>query len=208
MGYGLKYEGVGTTIHEPVILLKPHVIALGDFSRVDGFCKLEGGEGITLGKWVHCASYAHLNIGGGRLVAGDGVSFASGCRVISGGNTPDGLTMSAAAPIYRQVIERKTTRFEDNSCVLTGAVILGGVTLHEGAVAAAGSVVTHDIPAWEIWAGNPARKIAERKRPQIAVPPAQVVNGPFVKPMTQAEYGAALLAGMDEFEAVHRADHL
>lgn len=194
----LKYQGVGVEVFEPSVLLRQHVIELGDFTRVDSFTKLEGGEGLVLGKWCHVASYAHLNVGGGRLIAGDGVSFASGCKVLSGGNTPDGITMSAAAPIYRQVVERKTTTLEDNACVLTGAIILGGVTLHEGAVAAAGSVVTHDIPAFEVWAGVPARKIAERKRPTVALPPAQVVVS--AAPSRQ-EVTTALLAGMDEMEA-------
>lgn len=38
-------------------------------------------------------------------------------------------------------------------------IILKGVTIGEGAVIAAGSVVTKDVPANEIWGGNPARFI-------------------------------------------------
>jgi maltose O-acetyltransferase len=39
------------------------------------------------------------------------------------------------------------------------ATILGGVTIGEGAVIGAGSVVTRSVPAHEFWAGNPARYI-------------------------------------------------
>ena len=39
------------------------------------------------------------------------------------------------------------------------AVILGGVTIGVGAAVGAGSVVTKDVPAGELWAGNPARPI-------------------------------------------------
>ena len=38
-------------------------------------------------------------------------------------------------------------------------IILKGVTIGEGAVVGAGSVVTKDVPAWTIVAGNPARVI-------------------------------------------------
>jgi acetyltransferase-like isoleucine patch superfamily enzyme len=41
------------------------------------------------------------------------------------------------------------------------SIILKGVTIGEGAVVGAGSVVTKDIPAWAIVAGNPARVIRE-----------------------------------------------
>ena len=40
-----------------------------------------------------------------------------------------------------------------------GSIILKGVTIGERAVVGAGTVVTKDIPAGEIWAGNPARFI-------------------------------------------------
>lgn len=42
------------------------------------------------------------------------------------------------------------------------ATILGGITLGDGCIIGAGSVVTHDVPPCEIWAGNPARKIRDR----------------------------------------------
>ncbi|MGK6343900.1 DapH/DapD/GlmU-related protein [Chryseobacterium sp. DT-3] len=38
------------------------------------------------------------------------------------------------------------------------ATILPGITIHENAVIGAGSVVTKDVPAGEIWFGNPAKK--------------------------------------------------
>lgn len=40
--------------------------------------------------------------------------------------------------------------------------IMGGVTIHDGAIIAAGSVVTKDVEPYSIYAGNPARKIKDR----------------------------------------------
>lgn len=46
----------------------------------------------------------------------------------------------------------------------TGAIILPGVTIGTGAVVGAGSIVTSgtEIKPYEVWAGNPAKKIKDR----------------------------------------------
>jgi acetyltransferase-like isoleucine patch superfamily enzyme len=44
------------------------------------------------------------------------------------------------------------------------AIILPGVSIGQGAVVGAGSVVTKDVPPFTIVAGNPARKIGERSQ--------------------------------------------
>lgn len=42
------------------------------------------------------------------------------------------------------------------------SIVVSGVTIHDGAVIGAGSVVTKDVGPYEIWAGNPARFIRKR----------------------------------------------
>ena len=44
----------------------------------------------------------------------------------------------------------------------TNTIVCADVTIGEGAVVGAGSIVTKDIPPYEIWAGNPARFIKKR----------------------------------------------
>lgn len=47
----------------------------------------------------------------------------------------------------------------DNVFIGTRCIINKGVNIGEGAIIAAGSVVVMDIPAWEVWGGNPAKFI-------------------------------------------------
>jgi acetyltransferase-like isoleucine patch superfamily enzyme len=51
---------------------------------------------------------------------------------------------------------------EDDVSIGAGAIILKGIKIGEGAVVAAGAVVTKSIPPYTIWGGNPARKIGTR----------------------------------------------
>ena len=44
----------------------------------------------------------------------------------------------------------------------TGAIILQGVSIGDGAVVADGAVVTKDVPPYEVWGGVPARFIRKR----------------------------------------------
>lgn len=51
----------------------------------------------------------------------------------------------------------------DGVWIGTKVTILGGVTVWKWAVLAAWSVVTKNVPDFEVWGGNPAKKISVRK---------------------------------------------
>lgn len=55
-------------------------------------------------------------------------------------------------------------RIESKSWLGAKVIVLKGVTIGEGAVVAAGSVVTKNVPAWTLVAGNPARTIRDLER--------------------------------------------
>lgn len=52
---------------------------------------------------------------------------------------------------------------EDDVFIGVNAIICNSVTIGKGAIIGAGSVITKDIPPYQVWAGNPARFIKERK---------------------------------------------
>lgn len=66
-------------------------------------------------------------------------------------------------PIAEQGCSGAPVVIDNDVWIGTQVVILPGVTVHHGAVIAAGAVVTKDVPAFEIWGGVPAAKIGERK---------------------------------------------
>ena len=52
---------------------------------------------------------------------------------------------------------------EEDAFIGVGAIIIGVSRIGKGAVVGAGSVLTKNVPDYEVWAGNPAKKIGERK---------------------------------------------
>ena len=57
------------------------------------------------------------------------------------------------------VVKSESIRIDDKVWVGLGSIVLKGVTLGEGCIVGAGSVVTADVPPWVVVAGNPARVI-------------------------------------------------
>jgi len=71
---------------------------------------------------------------------------------------------------------------KDGAWVGAGAFVGPGVTLHEGAIAAAGSVVVKDIPAMTIAGGNPAKPIKQRVIKPQAEPKAGLTSSATAQP--------------------------
>ena len=113
----------------------------------------------------------HLHIGRGRIVGDKALLDArNGIRI--GCN----VNLSSDVHIYTEQHDHRDPWFRCNSDGSFGVTIcdrawigpdttlLPGVTVGEGAVVAAGAVVTGDVAPYTIVAGIPARKIGERNR--------------------------------------------
>ena len=62
-------------------------------------------------------------------------------------------------PIKRKLISKGEIKIGQNVWICDKVTILGGVTIGDNVIIAAGSVVTHDIPSNCMAAGMPARVI-------------------------------------------------
>ena len=100
------------------------------------------------------------------LKIGSYCSIASGVRFLCGGDhNLNHLLTFPVSKRYRGVDEAITKGkiiVEDDVWLGTNALILSGVTIGQGSVVAAGSVVTKNVPAYAIVAGVPAKVIKYR----------------------------------------------
>lgn len=144
------------------IFLNERAIRIGAHSRIDGLVKIEGGQGVTIGKHCHVSSFSHLNVGGGELVFGDHSGCSSHVVICSGMPDLAFYHISAADEMHKQHPIRMKTVIGEYVVIFANATICPGVTIGNGAVIGAGAVVTRDVPPWEVWAGVPAHKIATR----------------------------------------------
>jgi maltose O-acetyltransferase len=62
-----------------------------------------------------------------------------------------------------EAVVHRAIRIEDDVWIGFNSAIMKGVTIGRGAVVGAGSVVTHDIEAYSIVVGNPARIVGQSK---------------------------------------------
>ncbi len=64
-------------------------------------------------------------------------------------------------------VQRAGIRIKDKAWISFNSIILKGITIGEGSIVAAGSVVTKDVPDWVVVAGNPA-KVVKHLREAVA----------------------------------------
>lgn len=140
-------------------------ISLGNNVRIDDFCVLSAGaDGITIGNHVHVAVYASL-IGAGKITLSDFCNISSRVSIYSSSDDYSGTTMTnPMVPAQYTGVMHAEVFVGRHVIVGSGSVILPGVTLEEGVAIGALSLITKDCGAFGIYAGNPARRINERKR--------------------------------------------
>jgi acetyltransferase-like isoleucine patch superfamily enzyme len=113
--------------------------------------KLSLGNSSYIGESTILGVYDPISIG-------DYVMVGPHCRIMSANHRFN----TRATPISLQGMQAKPVSIEDDVWLGINAVVLPGVTIHKGAIIAAGAVVTKDIPAYEIWGGVPAKFISMR----------------------------------------------
>ncbi|HEX8771752.1 MAG TPA: acyltransferase [Acidimicrobiales bacterium] len=162
--------GVGARIFDLAKIVHAENLSMGKHTTIDDFVFLNAGRSTRLGDYVHIACHASV-IGGGELEVGDYGVIATGARILTATDTcGGGARMSTHLPDdYRNVVDGKVCIRRD-AFVGANAVVMPGVTIGEGAVAGAGSVVTHDLDPWTIYAGVPARSRGPRQPPSRPVP--------------------------------------
>ena len=112
----------------------------------------------------HCNICANVLIEN-DVVIGDYVTVKCGVQIWDGIELEDYVMVGANVSFTNDMYPRShnkdwkmmRTRVCKGASIGAGSVILPGLTIGAGAMIGAGSVVTKDVPAGELWLGNPAR---------------------------------------------------
>lgn len=108
-----------------------------------------------------------------KLNIGNFVSIAPGVQFLMGVNHQ--LNTITTYPLYSRFIQydkidassKGEINIGDEVWLGTNALIMSGVSIGKGAIVAAGSIVTKDIPPYHIYGGNPAKLIKPRFADEI-----------------------------------------
>ena len=123
-----------------------------------------------------CNICAHTLVEQGAVI-GDRVTLKSGVYVWSGVILEDDVFCGPNATFTNDRYPRSRvrpqqylpTRVCNAASIGAGAVVLPGITIGAGALVGAGAVVTRDVPAGEVWGGNPACRLNSDSAKDVAV---------------------------------------
>jgi acetyltransferase-like isoleucine patch superfamily enzyme len=108
------------------------------------------GANVFIGRNTYLGAWKPISIGSDTLIG-------AYCYIISGNHrfaTPD-------LPVRTQGYQGAPITMGRNVWLGAHVIVLPGVTIGDNAVIGAASVVTTSVPAAEIWAGVPARRIRD-----------------------------------------------
>ena len=159
---GFKIVGENVLISRKASIYKPSEITVGSNVRIDDFCILSGR--INIGSFIHISAYSALYARFG-IVLEDFVTISGKTLIYSQTDDYSGEFMTnPTLPDHLTNVTGGEVNVKKFAIVAAGCVIFPGVTIHEGAVVGAMSLVNKDLEAWKIYAGIPAKLIKDRKK--------------------------------------------
>ncbi|MCC6873740.1 MAG: acyltransferase [Sandaracinaceae bacterium] len=151
--------GEGCVFEEGALVFHPENVHLGRDVYVGHYAILKAWHRAELrigdGTWIGQQCFLHS---AGGLTIGANVGVGPGVKVITSSHAEAGR----GTPILHAPLTFAAVVVEDDADLGVGAIILPGVRIGRGAQVGAGAVVTHDVPAYAVVAGNPARILRER----------------------------------------------
>ena len=135
------------------------------FARLDGFAFIYPGAYLDHSQNIHAGAALAINTGAfisarAPITFGSGVLVGPNVVIVSSNHRFD-LT---DRPISEQGHVLAPITIGDDCWIGANAVILAGVTVGQGTIVSAGSVVTRDTEPYSIVAGSPAKPIGRRER--------------------------------------------
>jgi acetyltransferase-like isoleucine patch superfamily enzyme len=151
--------GEGCVLEEGCLVFHPENVHLGANVYVGHQAILKGYYKNTLrigeGTWIGQQCFFHA---AGGIEIGANVGIGPGVRILTSTHREEGR----AEPILHAALDFAPVVIEADADLGVGAIVLPGVRIGRGAQIGAGAVVTRDVPAYAVAAGNPARVLRER----------------------------------------------
>lgn len=175
----IKKIGTDVRISELCVISRPELVEIGNHVAIDMWTYIS--TQLSMGDYIHIAPSVSI-IGGApaKLTMGNFTNIGSGCRIVCASDDFSQGLISPVVPIEHRTVINKPIVFEDFATLGVNCTVLPGVTLREGTIVGANSVVTKDTEPWMIYAGSPARPIRAREKSRIIESANKLMDNRYV----------------------------